>query len=37
MGQGRSIGEAHHAKALFQAGRLGDITDAGLLERLVGP
>ena len=37
MGQGRSIGVAHHAKALFQAGRLGDITDAVLLERSLRP
>ena len=33
MGQGRSIGVAHHAQALFQAGRLGDVSDAALLER----
>jgi RNA polymerase sigma factor (sigma-70 family) len=36
MGQGRSIGMAHHEKALFQAGRLGDLSDAALLERSIG-
>jgi len=36
MGPGRSIGVAHHAKALFQAGRLGDHGDAALLDLSMG-
>ncbi len=36
MGPGRSFGVAHHAKALFQAGRMGDVSDAALLERSIG-
>ncbi len=33
MGHRRSSGVGHHAKALFQAGRLGDFSDSVLLER----
>ena len=33
MGHRRSAGVAHDAKALFQAGRLGDLSDSVLLER----
>ena len=33
MGQSRSIAVAHRAQALFQAGRLGDLSDAELIQR----
>ncbi len=36
MREGRLIDVAHHAKALFQTGRLGDVSDAALLERSMG-
>ncbi len=36
MGHRRSSGGEHHTKALFQAGRLGDLSDAVLLERSRG-